>query len=88
MKALKKISVIIMVMGVFVIIGKMEQSDLYSMSVKESLRDVFMGCGILCFGKGLNLVSKAMEEGVKKAKRIPFVKRERTLLAEGYKRAV
>lgn len=88
MKVLKNLSVVFMVFGAFIILGKMGQSDLYSTSVLESLKGVLFGLMVICFGKALNSFAYALEHSRKKAKRIPFVCRENTASYREYERAV
>lgn len=88
MKVLKKLSVVLMGFGIFMILGKMGQSDLYNTSVLETLSGVLLGGAYLTFGKALNAFSHAIEDSRKKAKRIPFVHREKLTSGAEYERAV
>lgn len=88
MKALKKISVIIMAVGIIMILGKMGESDLESVSVAETLSGVLLGGAVASFGKALNAGICGFESRRAKCKKIPFARRGSLKTVGEYKRAV
>jgi len=88
MKTLKKISVILMAVGIFMIFGKMGESDLNTVSVLETLSGVLSGGAVMCFGKALYEVCRLSEKGKQKCRKIHFSGRENPSLGASYKRAV
>lgn len=88
MKILKKISVILMAVGVFIIFGKMGESDFYTVSVLETLSGVLSGGAVMSFGKALYEVCRVSEKGRQRCKKIPFSGRKNPSLGASCKRAV
>ena len=88
MKTLKKLSIILMAAGVFIILGKMGQSDMESISVTETISGVAKGGAVLCLGKTVNMVSALPKISRKNCKIIPFSKGKNLAQSPKYKRAV
>ena len=88
MKTLKKLSIILMAAGVFIILGKMGESDMEIVSVTETLRGVAQGGAVLCLGKVMNMASALPKVSRKNCKIIPFSKGKNLAQSPKYKRAV
>lgn len=88
MKTLKKLSIILMAAGVFMILGKMGESDMEIISVTETIRGVAQGGAVLCLGKVMNMASALSKVSRKNCKIIPFSKGKNLAQSPKYKRAV
>ena len=88
MKTLKKLSIILMAAGVFMILGKMGQSDMEIISVTETIRGIAQGGAVLCLGKVMNMASALSKASRKNLKIIPFSKGKNLAQSPKYKRAV
>ena len=88
MKTLKKLSIILMATGVFMILGKMGESDMEVVAVTETLRGVAQGGLVLCLGKVMNMASALPKTSGKNCEIIPYSKGENLAKRPKYKRAV
>ena len=87
MKLLKNLSRIMMGIGLLIIFGTMENSDLYNYSVWESLRGVSFGTLFLVSGSFTNALSK-VKVIIRKVKSANLVKHDFSGGCYEYKKAV
>ena len=88
MKMLKKMSAVIMAIGIFIILGVMGESDYSNLPAATSLRGVLLGGGIISFGKAAYAFCTELENRSRKSKRILFIKERGMEHVREYKRAV
>lgn len=73
-RMMKKISVIMAVLGAVMIFGVMGESDLKNLSFTESFLRVLSAGGVICISRAVYILAAAFEAGRARCTRIAFSK--------------